>query len=59
MVTVTPTIVNEFVKKIIVHTPDKSSGHQVQKVQIIFNFIGEFTMQNDFADKKEKPQDYF
>ncbi len=55
----TPTIVNEFVKKIIVHAPDKSSGHRVQKVQIILNFIGEFTMQNDFADKKENPQDYF
>ena len=27
----TPTIVNEFVKKIIVHAPDKSSGHRVQK----------------------------
>ena len=24
----TPTIVNEFVKKIIVHAPDKSSGHR-------------------------------
>ncbi len=55
----TATIVNEFVKKIIIHAPDKSSGHRVQKVQIIFNFIGEFTMQNDFADKKENPQDYF
>ena len=27
----TPTIVNEFVKKIIVHAPDKSSGHRRQK----------------------------
>ena len=26
----TPTIVNEFVKKIIVHAPDKSSGHRRQ-----------------------------
>lgn len=42
----TPTIVNEFVQKIIVHAPDKSSGHRRQKVQIIFNFIGEF----DFAE---------
>ena len=38
----TPTIVNEFIKKIIVHAPDKSSGHRVQKIQIIFNCIGEF-----------------
>lgn len=56
----TPTVVNEFVKKIIVHEPDKSSGHRVQKVQIIFNFIGEFVPQTDFIpDKKEIPQDYF
>lgn len=31
----TPTIVNEFVKKIIVHAPDKSSGHRRQKIQIV------------------------
>lgn len=37
----TPTIVNEFVKKIIVHAPDKSSGHRRQKIQIIWNFVGE------------------
>lgn len=56
----TPTIVNEFIKKIIVHAPDKSSGHRVQKIQIIFNFIGEFAPQKEFIpDKKEIPQDYF
>ena len=37
----TPTIVNEFVKKIIVHAPDKSSGHRGQKIEIVWNFIGE------------------
>ena len=37
----TPTIVNEFVKKIIVHAPDKSSGHRRQKIQLVWNFIGE------------------
>lgn len=56
----TPTIVNEFIKKIIVHAPDKSSEHRVQKIQIIFNFIGEFTPQKEFIpDKKEIPQDFF
>lgn len=55
----TPTIVNEFVRKIIVHAPDKSSGHRVQKIQIIFNFIGEFVSQDEFIpDKKEIPQKY-
>ena len=37
----TPTVVNEFVKKTIVHAPDKSSGHWRQKIQIIWNFVGE------------------
>lgn len=56
----TPAIVNEFVKKIIVHAPDKSSRHRVQKIQILFNFIGEFTPQDGFIpDKKEIPQNYF
>ena len=50
----TPTIVNEFIKKIVVYAPDKSSGHRVQKIQIVFNFIGEFTPQKEFIpDKKE------
>jgi len=36
----TSTIVNEFIKKIIVHAPDKSSGRRTQKIEIIFNFVG-------------------
>jgi len=56
----TPTIVNEFIKKIVVHAPDKSSRHRVQKIQIIFNFIGEFIPQKEFIpNKKEIPQDFF
>ena len=35
----TPTIVNEFIKKIIVYAPDKSSGKRTQKIRIIFNFL--------------------
>jgi len=37
----TPTIVNEFIKKIIVYAPDKSSGKRTQKVKIVFNFVDE------------------
>ena len=37
----TPTIVNEFIKKIIVHAPDKSSGKRTQEIRIIFNFLDE------------------
>ena len=43
----TPTIVNEFVKEIIVHAPDKSSGHRRQKIQIIWNFVGELKQDED------------
>lgn len=37
----TQTIVNEYIKKIIVYAPDKSSGKRTQKVQILFNFLEE------------------
>jgi len=36
-----PTIVNDFIKNIIVHTPKKVNGQRTQRVQIFFNFIGE------------------
>ncbi len=35
----TQTIVNEYIKKIIVYAPDKSSGKRKQKVKIYFNFV--------------------
>ena len=35
----TPTIVNEYIKKIEVFPPDKSSGKRKQKVKIFFNFV--------------------
>ena len=37
----TPTIVNEFIKQVIVYAPDKSSGKRTQKVKIVFNFLEE------------------
>ena len=37
----TTTIVNEFIKQIIVYAPDKSSGKRTQKVKIVFNFLEE------------------
>ena len=43
----TPTIGNEFVKKIIVHAPDKSSGHRRQKIELVWNFIGEVNLPGD------------
>ena len=37
----TPKIVNEFIRRIIVYAPDKSSGKRTQKVKIIYNLIGD------------------
>ncbi len=37
----TPTIVNKFVKKIIVHEAKHSNGKRVQQIEIIYNFISE------------------
>jgi predicted O-linked N-acetylglucosamine transferase (SPINDLY family) len=34
-----PTILNEFIEKIVVHAPDKSSGHRQQKVEIFYNSV--------------------
>ena len=55
----TPTIVNEFVKKIIVYAPDKSSGHRRQKIQLVWNFIGEVNLPNDSqtVERERKKQD--
>ncbi|WP_366557606.1 DUF4368 domain-containing protein [uncultured Oscillibacter sp.] len=38
--TLTPDILHEFVEKIVVHAPDKSSGHRTQQVDIHYNFVG-------------------
>ena len=35
----TPTIVNEYIRKIEVFAPDKSGGKRVQKVKIYWNFV--------------------
>ena len=56
----TPTIVNEFIKKIVIHAPEKIDGKRFQKVDIVFNFVGEIhlpakpqTKQKE-ANKQEK-----
>ncbi|MBP1546280.1 MAG: recombinase family protein [Oscillospiraceae bacterium] len=34
----TPEIMHEFIEKIVVHAPDKSSGHRTQRIDIHFRF---------------------
>lgn len=36
----TPEVLNDMLKAVYVHTPDKSSGHRVQDVDISYNHIG-------------------
>lgn len=38
----TPEIVREFIDRIIIHAPDKSSGRRLQEIEIIYNHIGVF-----------------
>ena len=38
----TPALLREFVEKIVVHAPDKSTGDRVQEVDIYLKFIGKF-----------------
>ena len=50
----TPTIVNEFIKKIVVHAPEKIDGKRFQKVDIVFNFVGEIHFPTEpKAEQKE------
>lgn len=34
----TPDIIHELIEKIVVHTPDKSSGHRTQQIEIYYRF---------------------
>ena len=49
--------VEKFVKKIIVHAPDKSSGHRRQKIELVWNFIGEVNLPGDDQTVERKRKD--
>ncbi len=50
----TPTIVNEFIKKIFIHAPEKLNGKRFQKVDIVFNFVGKIHLPTDPQTEKKK-----
>ena len=50
----TPAIVNEFIKKIVVHAPEKIDGKRFQKVDIVFNFVGEIHLPTDPQTEQKK-----
>ena len=51
----TPTIINEFVEKILVHERDRKGSQTAnQKVEIYFNFIGNYEPPKDELSEEEK-----
>lgn len=53
----TPEIMHEFIEKIVVHAPDKSSGHRTQQIDIFFRFnvaVATVTADRSIYDKKRK-----
>ena len=36
----TPAILNDMVKAVYVHAPDKASGHREQQIDISYNLVG-------------------
>lgn len=44
----TPLLLHEFVEKIVVHAPDRSSGHRVQRIDVHYNFIGEIDLSPEY-----------
>lgn len=47
----TPTIVNEFIKMVIVHAPTKINGKRSQFVQVVYNLVGEVTIPETLDSK--------
>ena len=48
----TSAILHELVDKIIVHAPDKSSGHRTQQIDIHYNFVGELALSHEVAKRE-------
>lgn len=44
----TPLLLHEFVEKIVVHAPNRSSGHRVQRIDVHYNFIGEIDLSPEY-----------
>ena len=44
----TPLLLHEFVEKIVVHAPDRSSGQRVQQIDVHYNFIGEIDLSPEY-----------
>lgn len=47
----TPALLHALVDKIVVHAPDKSSGHRTQQIDIYYNFVGNFELSHETATR--------
>lgn len=50
--TLTPAMLHALVDKIIVHAPDKSTGHRRQQIDIYYNFVGKFDQSSETATRE-------
>ncbi|MGM9592167.1 MAG: DUF4368 domain-containing protein [Oscillospiraceae bacterium] len=48
----TAEIIREFVEKVYVYKAEKVDGHRVQRIRIVYNCIGEFTLPDATEDEK-------
>jgi E3 ubiquitin-protein ligase DOA10 len=49
-------MLNEFIERIEVHAPDKSSGERVQEVDIYLKFIGRFALPAETLTEEEQQE---
>jgi hypothetical protein len=49
----TPEMLNDLVDKILVHAPDKSSGHRKQKIEIYYNAVGIIDLPTNTGSKQD------
>ena len=49
----TPEMLNDLVDKIVVHAPDKSSGHRTQKIEIYYNAVGVIDLPTNTGRKQD------
>ena len=52
----TTPMIKEFVEKIVVHAPDRSTGQRTQQVDIYFKFIGQFNIPEEIEQLSPEEQ---
>ena len=49
-------MIKEFVEKIVVHAPDRSSGQRIQQVDIYLNYIGKYDIPDEVEELTPEEQ---